>query len=67
MQNNIFFCTNAAPWFTFFVLKPFGPGHFIHGLTVTGNAFKSVNGGIDRAEQVDLEPFCARARAVAGT
>jgi len=53
VQNNIFFCTNAAPWFTFFVLKPFGPGHFIHGLTVTGNAFKSVNGGIDRAEQVD--------------
>ncbi|SIN75580.1 glycosyl hydrolase family 28-related protein [Vannielia litorea] len=53
VQNNVFFCTNAAPWFTFFVLKPFGAGHFVHGLTVTGNMFKAVNGGIDRVEQVD--------------
>ncbi|MBS8227156.1 glycosyl hydrolase family 28-related protein [Vannielia litorea] len=53
MQNNIFFCTNAAPWFSFIVIKPFGAGHFIHGLTVTGNTFKTVNGSIDRVEQVD--------------
>lgn len=53
VMNNVFFCTNAAPWFTFFVIKPFGAGHFLHGLNVTGNMFKTVNGGIDRVEQVD--------------
>ncbi|MCO6383545.1 glycosyl hydrolase family 28-related protein [Oceanicola sp. 502str15] len=53
VQNNIFFSTNAASWFSFFVIKPFGAGHFIHGLTVTGNMFKTVNGAIDRVENVD--------------
>ncbi len=53
VQNNIFFCTNAAPWFSFFVIKPFGADHFIHGLTCTDNVFKTVNGSIDRVENVD--------------
>ena len=35
------------------MIKPFGTGHFIQGLSVTGNTFKSLNGTTDRIEQVD--------------
>jgi len=53
VEDNIFFATHAASWFNFFVVKPFGSGHFLHGLNITQNVFKSIGGGIDRVEQVD--------------
>ena len=51
--GNIFTANDVANWFTWFVIKPYGPGHFIHGLSVTGNTFKAINGAIDRIERVD--------------
>jgi len=35
------------------VIKPFGTGHFVQGLSVVGNTFKTVNGSVDRIEMVD--------------
>ena len=35
------------------MLKPYGTGHFIQGMSVIGNVFKSLNGKINRVEKVD--------------
>ncbi|NND21171.1 MAG: right-handed parallel beta-helix repeat-containing protein [Silicimonas sp.] len=53
VTGNIFTVNDAASWFSWIVVKPYGPGHFIQGLSVTGNTFKSLNGTTDRVEQVD--------------
>ncbi len=53
ITGNIFICTDAARWFNWLVFKPRGPGHYIHGLHVTGNVFRTFNGNIDRVERVD--------------
>jgi hypothetical protein len=53
VTGNIFTVNDAAAWFSWIVIKPYGTGHFIQGLSVTGNAFKSINGQTDRVEQVD--------------
>ncbi|NAZ37489.1 glycosyl hydrolase family 28-related protein [Rubellimicrobium sp. CFH 75288] len=53
VTGNIFTAIGAAPWSNFLVVKPFGPGHFIHGLTVTGNVFRLIGGTITRVERVD--------------
>ncbi len=51
--GNIFTCNDVAPWFRFFVVKPVGAGHYIHGLNLSGNTFKSINGSIERVDYVD--------------
>ncbi len=53
VTGNIFLVSNMAPWFRYFVVTPRGPGHFIHGLSITNNAFRTLNGSIDRVEIVD--------------
>ncbi|MCL7463467.1 glycoside hydrolase family 55 protein [Phaeovulum sp. NW3] len=53
VSGNTFVCINVAPWFTWFSVKPYGAGHFIHGLTVGDNVFKALNGTVDRIEKVD--------------
>ena len=53
VTNNMFFASNVATSFKFIVIKPYGPGHFIHGFSVTGNTFRVINGYIDRVENVD--------------
>jgi hypothetical protein len=53
VSGNTFVCLNVAPWFAWFSVKPYGPGHFIHGLTIADNVFKSLNGSVDRFERVD--------------
>lgn len=53
ITGNIFTCNDVAPWFSWLVIKPYGPGHFIQGLSVQGNTFKSLNGAIDRIERED--------------
>lgn len=53
VTGNIFTVNDAASWFSWIVLKPHGAGHFVQGLSVTGNAFKSLNGTTDRVERVD--------------
>ena len=53
INNNIFFASNVAASFKFIVIKPYGIGHFIHGFSVMGNVFRSINGYIDGVEKVD--------------
>lgn len=53
ITGNICTANDVAPWFRWIMIKPYGPGHFIHGLTVTGNVFRTLNGAIDRIEGVN--------------
>jgi len=53
ITGNIFTVNDVGTWFRFIVIKPYGPDHYIHGLTVSNNVFKSLNGWIDRVEKVD--------------
>lgn len=53
LSDNVFLASNVAPWFTFFVVRPHGAGHFINGLSVTGNLFRAVAATIDRVEMID--------------
>lgn len=51
--GNFCITKNVAPWFRWLVVKPYGPGHYIHGLTVAGNVFRTLGGNVDRVEAVD--------------
>jgi hypothetical protein len=53
ITDNVFLSGDVAPWFSYFVVKPHGVGHFLSGVSVTGNRFKSLGVAIDRAERVD--------------
>lgn len=53
VTGNVFTANDVAAWFSWFVVKPVGDGHFIHGLNISGNTFKSLNGSIDRVDLVD--------------
>lgn len=53
ITGNIFTANDVAPWFNWLVIKPYGTGHFVQGLTMTGNVFKTLNGAITRVEGVD--------------
>lgn len=53
ITGSIFTVNNAADWFRFLVIKPYGVGHSIHGLTVSDNVFKALNVRIDRVDKVD--------------
>ncbi|MFD2740535.1 glycosyl hydrolase family 28-related protein [Sulfitobacter aestuarii] len=53
ITDNIFLSGEVAPWFSYIVVKPHGAGHFLNGVTITGNRFRSINGAIDRVERID--------------
>lgn len=53
LTGNVFLASNVAPWFTFFVVRPHGAGHFLNNLIVTGNSFRIIGANIDRVESVD--------------
>ncbi len=53
ITDNIFLSGEVAPWFSYIVVKPHGAGHFLSGVNITGNRFRSINGQIDRADRVD--------------
>lgn len=53
ITDNVFLCGDCASWFSYVVVKPYGTGHFLNGVTITGNKFRSINGSIDRADRVD--------------
>ncbi len=53
ITDNIFYCSEAAPWFSFIVIRPHGPGHFLNGFIATGNKFRSSSGRINRVDLVD--------------
>lgn len=51
--GNIFMVSNTPPSFRWIVMKPYGSGHFVNGLTVNDNVFRTVNVSIDRMDGVD--------------
>ncbi|MEO0938327.1 MAG: glycosyl hydrolase family 28-related protein [Pseudomonadota bacterium] len=53
ITDNVFLSGDVVPWFSYIVVKPHGADHFVAGLSVTGNKFRSINGNIDRVERVD--------------
>ncbi|MEM9436070.1 MAG: glycosyl hydrolase family 28-related protein [Pseudomonadota bacterium] len=53
ITGNIFTANDVASWFRFIQVKPYGEGFYINGLAVIGNVFKSLNGNIDRVDNVD--------------
>ncbi|SLN15247.1 Pectate lyase superfamily protein [Roseovarius albus] len=53
ISDNTFVVGHVAPWFSFIVIKPYGPGHFIKGLNVNGNSFRVIGDEIDRIERLD--------------
>jgi hypothetical protein len=53
MTGNFFLCSGVTTGFRFFVVKPYGTGHFLNGLQVNGNVFRTLSGSIDRVEGVD--------------
>ncbi|MEM9756127.1 MAG: right-handed parallel beta-helix repeat-containing protein, partial [Pseudomonadota bacterium] len=58
ITGNIFFSSGAAPWFRYITIKPYGPDHYINGLTISDNLFKQTAGQkLDRVEMVDATLF----------
>lgn len=53
MTGNFFLCSGVTAAFRFFLVKPFGTGHFLNGLQVNGNVFRTLNTPIQRVEGVD--------------
>ncbi len=53
MTGNFCLCSNTTVAFRFIVVRPFGTGHFLNGLQVNGNVFRTLSGSITRVEGVD--------------
>lgn len=53
INANIFTASDVSGAFRFLVVRPRGAGHFINGLSVVGNTFRTVDATIDRVERVD--------------
>jgi hypothetical protein len=53
VTGNVFTTIGALPSFAWLVVTPHGTGHYIQGLSVTGNTFRATSGAIDRVERVD--------------
>ena len=53
IEGNIFYAGQAPSWFRFIRIRPYGAGHYINGLTITGNTFKHFGGVLDRVDEVD--------------
>jgi hypothetical protein len=53
LTGNTFTVQGVAPGFRWFVLKPYGTGHSLQGLSVIGNVFRTISSNIDRVEAVD--------------
>lgn len=53
VDGNIFYASNAPSWFSFLRIRPCGTGHYVNGLSVTGNTFRHSGGSLDRVEEVD--------------
>ncbi len=51
--GNIFTVNDVAPAFRWIVVTPYGAGHFLNGVTINDNVFRTVNTNIDRVEGVD--------------
>ena len=52
ITGNIFTANDVASWFKWIYVKPFGTGHYLSGLHVTNNTFRTIAGAINRVEGV---------------
>lgn len=53
ITGNVFLCIDVQAAFRWIVVKPYGVGHYINGLNVQGNIFRTFSGSIERVEEVD--------------
>ena len=53
VNGNIFTVNDVAPAFRWFIITPYGPDHFVNGLVLSDNVFRTVNTNVDRVEAVD--------------
>lgn len=54
ITGNHFTAAAAVDWFRWISIKPHGTGHFLNGVTISHNVFKSTNGPtLQRVEDVD--------------
>jgi hypothetical protein len=53
VTNNVFLSGDVAPWFAYVVIKPHGAGHFLNGVSISDNRFRSIQGNIDRVDAID--------------
>ena len=53
VTGNTCVVSRVGAWFRWFLVKPYGPGHYIHGLTLSGNVFRTFSATVDRIETVD--------------
>lgn len=53
ITDNVFYSSDVATGFGYIVVKPYGSGHYLNGLSVTGNMFRVNNVDISRVDRVD--------------
>ncbi|MRX51258.1 right-handed parallel beta-helix repeat-containing protein [Paracoccus sp. S-4012] len=53
VTGNTFLASHTVAYFSWIVIKPYGAGHYVQGLTVTGNVFKDASFRMERVERVD--------------
>lgn len=53
VTGNIFTANDVVNAFCWLVVTPRGSGHYLQGVSVTGNTFRTLNGSIARVEKVD--------------
>ncbi len=51
--GNVFIASNTSAAFRWVVVKPYGPGHFLNGFSMTNNSFRVFGVVIERVEMVD--------------
>ena len=51
--GNVFIASDTTPAFRWIVVKPYGPGHFFSGLSISGNSFRCFGVVVDRVDMVD--------------
>jgi hypothetical protein len=53
ITGNVFLAIDVQASFRWIVIKPYGVGHYINGLNVQGNIFRTFSGTIERVEMID--------------
>ncbi len=51
--GNVFIASDTTPAFRWVVIRPYGPGHFLSGFTMTANSFRCFGVILDRVDMVD--------------
>lgn len=51
--GNVFIASSTSTAFRWIVVKPYGPGHFLNGMSILSNSFRVFAADIDRVEMVD--------------